>query len=301
MNLAPIVLFVYNRLWHTKKTIEALQRNDLAKESLLFIFSDGAKSKEDEKKVREVRKYIKTLSGFKEIAIVERERNYGLAQNIIDGITKVVNEYKKVIVLEDDIVVSPYFLNFMNEALEKYKDNKRVMSVSGYMFPIRTEGLPDTFFLKLVPGWGWGTWARAWKLFERNPEKQIKMLNKKQVKDFNLNGSYDFWQQLVLNYKGKLYTWAIFWYFTIYINNGLTLFPRESLVQNIGYDGSGTHCSKTDKFMTSLSAKRQMELPEITEEYKLARERLIEFFNKIKPPLYIRILSKIVPNSLKKL
>jgi len=126
------------------------------------------------------------------------------------------------------------------------------------------------------------------------------MLNKRQIRDFNLDNSYDFWQQMVLNYKGKLYTWVIFWYFSLYINNGLTLFPRESLGQNIGHDASGTHCGKTDKFMVELSSKNSWEFPEVIEENKLARERLIEHFNSIKPPLYRRVLSKVLPDGIKK-
>jgi hypothetical protein len=143
------------------------------------------------------------------------------------------------------------------------------------------------------------TWNRVWKYYERNPERQIKMLNKRQIRDFNLDNSHDFWQQMVLNYKGKLYTWAIFWYFAIYINNGLTLFPRESLVQNIGHDASGTHCGKTDKLMVELSLRNFWRFPEVIEENKLARERLIEYFNSIKPPFYRRVLSKIIPDTIK--
>jgi len=185
MIFAPIVLFTYNRPWHTRRTIEALQKNHLASESVIFIFSDGPKTEEDEPKVEEVRKFLKTIQGFKQIEIIEREKNWGLAKNIIDGVTKVVNEYGKVIVLEDDIVTSPSFLKFMNEALNRFEDKEKVMHISGYMYPIKTEGLPDTFFIKPTSCWGWATWKRAWKFFERNPQKQINSLTKDQIKDFN--------------------------------------------------------------------------------------------------------------------
>lgn len=300
MNLAPIVLFTYNRPWHTRQTIEALQKNHLASESVIFIFSDGPKTKEDEPKVEEVRKFLKTIQGFKQIEIIEREKNWGLAKNIIDGVTKVVNEYGKVIVLEDDIVTSPFFLKFMNEALNRFEDKEKVMHISGYMYPIKTEGLPDTFFIKPTSCWGWATWKRAWKFFERNPQKQINSLTKEQIKDFNLNNSYDYWSQLVLNYEGKLYTWAIFWYLSVYLNNGLSLHPRESLTKNIGTNAGGTHFkAKTKVFDVELSTKDNWDFPDIIEEHFLARKRLEEYFNRIKPPIWRRVISKVLPWEVK--
>jgi len=301
MQLAPIALFTYNRLWHTKQTVEALQNNLYVEESNLFIFSDGPKTEKDEPKVKEVREYLKTIKGFKNIEIIERDENWGLANNIIDGVTKIVNEYGRIIVLEDDIVTSPYFLKYMNEALNRYEDEERVMHISGYMYPIKTDGLPDTFFLKPTSCWGWATWKRAWKFFERNPQKQITALSKEQIKDFNLNNSYDYWAQVVLNYKGKLYTWAIFWYLSVYLRGGLSLHPRESLTKSIGADGSGTHfSSRTSIFDVELADKDSWEFPEEIVEHPLARRRLEDYFNKVKPPFWRRIASKFLAEELKK-
>jgi len=304
MALAPIVLFTYNRPWHLMQTVSALLKNSLASESEIFIFSDGSKNENDEPKVAEVRKYIKTIKGFKRIEIIERDKNWGLANNIIDGITKVVNQYGKVIVLEDDLVTSPYFLKYMNEALIKYEDIEKVMHIAGYMFPIKKEGLPDTFFLKPTTCWGWATWKRAWKFFERNPQKQITALSKEQIKDFNLNNSYDYWVQVVLNYKGKLHTWAIFWYLSVYLRGGLSLYPRDSLIKNIGTDGTGTNFPvKVDFLETDLSEKENWVFSEQIEEHPIARKRLEEYFNKIKPqikpPFWRRIASKILPAKIK--
>jgi hypothetical protein len=300
--LSPIVLFVYNRLWHTRQTIEALQKNELAGESEIFIFSDGPKKEEDISKVQGVREYVKTIKSFKKVTIIEREKNYGLATNIIDGVTKIVNKYGKIIVLEDDIVTSPYFLKYMNKALEFYEDKEKVMHISGYMYPIKTEGLPDTFFLKPTSCWGWGTWQRAWKYFERDPQKQIHLLDKEQINDFNLNNSYDYWSQVVLNYESKLYTWAIFWYLSVYLKGGLCLHPRESLAQNIGTDGSGTHLSgKTNVYDVTISYKDTWAFPVEIEENQLARKRLEEYFNSIKPPLWRRMIGKVIPTKVKKL
>ncbi len=301
MTLAPIVLFTYNRPWHTKQTVEALKKNYLASESELFIYSDGPKNEEAVARVREVREYLKTIDGFKKITIIERDRNWGLANNIIDGVTEIVNEYGKIIVLEDDLVTSPYFLRFMNEALEVYKDKEKVMHISGYMYPIRKEGLPDVFFLKPTSCWGWATWSRAWAFFEKAPDRQIKLLTKEQIKDFNLNNSYDYWNQLLLNYKGKLNTWAIFWYLSVYLKGGLSLHPRDSLVQNIGHDASGTHSGKFDIFKVDISMKEEWEFPHDIAEHHIARKRLEDYFNKIKPPLWRRMISRIVPKKVKKL
>ena len=152
MILAPITLFTYNRLWHTQQTIEALRNNELADVSELFLFSDGPKSEADREKVQSVREYLKSVTGFKKVAVVERDRNLGLAQSIISGVTEFVNKYGRVIVLEDDMLTSPFFLRFMNDALEFYKDEEKVISIHGYMYPVKAE-LPETFFLKGADCW----------------------------------------------------------------------------------------------------------------------------------------------------
>ncbi len=292
MDLAPIIFFTYNRLWHTRQTVEALQKNELASESELFIFSDGPKPG-DEEKVKEIREYLKTITGFKKVTIIEREKNWGLANNIIDGVTRIVSEYGKIIVLEDDLVTSPYFLKFMNEALEVYKDEGRVMHISGYNYPIKTDGLDDAFFLKPTSCWGWATWDRAWKYYKKDPDYYLRIFTKEMIKDFNLNGAYDYFGQIIANKKGKINTWAIFWYASVYINNGLSLHPRESLVNNIGHDATGVHCSKSDAFMVRLSLKDNWNFPTEIKENAIARKRWEEYFNSIKPSIFRRVISKL--------
>ena len=171
MLLAPIILFVYNRLRHTHITVEALQDNELANKSQLIIYSDGAQKPSDENSVKKVRQYIHSINGFKDIQIIEREKNWGLANSIIKGVTDVLKNENKVIVLEDDIVTSPFFLRFMNQALEVYEDKHKVMHISGYIFPIDKTGLPETFFYRSPSCWGWATWKRAWTHFERNVDE----------------------------------------------------------------------------------------------------------------------------------
>lgn len=294
LTLASIVLFVYKRLWHTQQTIEALKNNELAKKSTLFIFSDAPKSEKDEDAVKEVRKYIKSIKGFKEVIVIEREKNYGLAKNIIDGVTQVVNKYGKVIVLEDDIVTSPSFLKYMNEALEFYKDHEKVMHISGYIYPINSEGLPDFFFIKPTSCWGWATWKRAWQFFRKDPDFFIKLFNKKMIYDFNLSNSYNYWSQLIANKRGNLNTWAIFWYASAYIRGCLSLHPKISFTNNIGHDGSGEHCGKEDRFLWhELNESSEFVFPEIVEEHYEARKRIEEFFGSLKVPLWKRLLRKM--------
>ncbi|MDD3050795.1 MAG: glycosyltransferase [Candidatus Cloacimonetes bacterium] len=295
MNLSPIVLFVYNRPWHTRQTIEALQKNELASESELFIYSDGAKIEKDVVKVSEVRDLIKTISGFKSIKIIERDRNWGLADSIINGVTEIINRYGKIIVLEDDIVTSPYFLKFMNDALEFYKDEKKVWHISGWNYPIKTDDLDDVFLWRVMNCWGWGTWANRWVKFEKNVDKVLDSFTKEDVALFDLSNSGVFWKQVLLNKKGKLNTWAIFWYATIFINRGLCANPTISYVSNIGLDGSGMNCAEADFLSTKkLNQNKNVHFLEKLEENINAAERIsshyktnLSIWNKLRR--YLRI------------
>lgn len=252
MTVAPIALFVYNRPWHTRQTIEALQKNALAAESDLFIFSDAAKTVEKSKDVSEVRSYISGIEGFKSVTIVERKKNLGLAASIIDGVTRLCNEYGRVIVLEDDLVTSPYFLQFMNEALDVYSDTKQVMHISGSIYPIRD--LDENFFFRVPLCWGWATWDHAWQYFDKNI-KVMSNFNSKMRRAFNINNSYHYWEQLEGNKKGLIDTWFVFWYANIFLRQGLAYFPSHSLVLNIGFDGSGVHCGESQDYEVPLSKK----------------------------------------------
>ena len=223
MNLAPIVLFVYNRPWHTKQTVKALQNNDLANKSKLYIFSDAAKNDAEVENVEKVREYIKTIDGFKHITIVEREKNCGLANSIISGVTEIVNSYGKIIVLEDDLVTSKYFLSFMNGALEFYKDESKVISIHGYIYPIKSD-LPETFFIKGADCWGWATWKRGWDIFEADGKKLLDELKDKNLeKKFDINGSYAYTRMLSGQVARRNNSWAIRWYASAFLKDKLTL------------------------------------------------------------------------------
>lgn len=241
---APIALFTYNRADKTQRVVESLLKNAEAKFSDLFIFSDGPKTPEKKAGVEENRKYIHTISGFNSISIIEREKNWGLANSLIAGITEVINKYGRVIVVEDDLILSPYFLKFMNDGLEKYKDDDRVSSISGFI-PSVEEKLPNTFFLRYFECWGWATWDRAWKLLNTDTKYLLRKVRMKTY-DFNLDGSCGLYGILYCQKVGTVDSWYIRLYASFYLTGKLTLFPGHSLVSNGGMDGSGTHCRKTE-------------------------------------------------------
>lgn len=281
MNLAPIVLFTYNRYWHTKKTVEALLSNHLSDQSELIIFSDAPKNEETAKIVYEIRNYLKSINGFKCVTIIERERNYGLANNIMDGVSQIVNKFGKVIVLEDDLVTSPYFLDYMNKALDIYKDNDKVISVHGYMYPVK-EKLPETFFLKGADCWGWATWKRGWDIFDPDGEKLLQELEAKGLcKEFDFNNSFPYTKMLKDQIIGKNNSWAIRWYASAFLKDKFTLYPGISLVRNIGNDLSGTHFEDSKVYDVTLEDKRISEFAAYVEETKIAKKSISNYFKMI--------------------
>jgi hypothetical protein len=279
MNLAPIILFTYNRLSHTKQTIDALKKNKLAKNSELFIYSDGGKDEESWNKVNKIRQYLESIVGFKNISLIKRDVNIGLAQNIIDGVTKIVNKYGKIIVLEDDIVTSPYFLNFMNDSLNFYENISKVWHISGWNYPISNENLKDSFLWRTMNCWGWATWKDRWNNYEKNPQKLIESFSKKNIYEFNLDNATNFWEQVEKNYNKQMNTWAIFWYTTIFKNQGLCLNPTQSFVENIGFDGTGTNTGCRDNYSSNLSRQNyQIKFEKNLIENKTATDRIKLFY-----------------------
>jgi hypothetical protein len=291
-DLAPIVLFIYNRPFHTKQTIEALQKNNLANQSELFIFSDNAKNKSDQLNVDKVRTYIKTIDGFKSINIIFRKKNFGLADSIIDGVTKIVNEYGKIIVLEDDLVTSPYFLQFMNDNLRAYEDNLEVASIHGYIYKIKN--LPEVFFIKGADCWGWATWKNRWDVFEPDGLKLLKKLKSKGLKkEANFNNTFNYTKMLEDQINGKNNSWAIRWYISTFLKDMLTLYPGRSLVQNIGFDSSGYHSGTTDLFSVYMNdSNASYDKIEVIEDID-SRKKFEVFFKSTKGTWPQRIKSKI--------
>ena len=247
--IAPVILFVYNRPLHTKRTLQALNYNIIADRTKIIIFSDAAKTPQDEEKVIEVRQIIRQQYHFKEVEIKERTYNMGLAQSIIEGVSTTVEKYGKCIVLEDDIITSRYFLQYMNDALCIYENEDKVMAVSGSCWLSDTEKrlLPETFLLPWFNCWGWATWKRAWKIYEKDCDKLCNNTTSETIRRINVNGSENFWDQVLQNKKKIINTWAIFFFVNIVKNNGLVLYSRKDLCRNIGLDGSGVNCIVGDE------------------------------------------------------
>lgn len=256
MNYAPILVFVYNRPEHTRQCLASLQQNMLAKESDLFIYSDAAKVQESKEKVAEVRKFIHSIEGFKSVTIIERDINSGLAKSIISGVTDAVNKFGKVIVVEDDLVLSPYFLQFMNDALEIYKDEPKVGHIQACDY-IQDDRLPYTFLIKWTGSWGWATWDRAWKFFNSDGKTLLKQLEKRNLtKEFDFNNKYGYTRMLRRQIKGKNSSWAIRWNASLFLNDILSLNVGRSLVKNLGFDGSGTNAGGGGLYSSVLYMNR---------------------------------------------
>jgi len=291
---APIVLFAFNRPWHTQQTVDALLKNAEAKDSDLIVFSDGPKDEVSAQEVVEVRQYLRSIKGFKSICIMERESNLGLAENIISGVTEVVNEFGRVIVLEDDLVTSPYFLKYMNDALSFYEDDERVISTHGYNYPIPELSRP--FFLKGADCLGWGTWKRGWDLFERDGAKLLQELKSRNLLSrFDFFGAYPYTAMLKGQIKGKNQSWAVRWYASALLQDKLTLYPGKTLVRHIGAD-SGTHCKSggMDALESDVS-ENPVDLSTVqVEEDAKAVAAIAGFFRGIRIPLHKRLMRKIV-------
>jgi hypothetical protein len=310
--LAPIILFVYNRPWHTRQTLDSLKHNSLADQSVLYIYADGPReveTLEQLNEIKEVRKLIREQKWCKIVHIIESKINYGIATSMINGITDIVNQYGKIIVLEDDLVLSPGFLSYMNEALDLYVSEERVMHISGYMVPTRHK-LQETFFVHTSTCWGWGTWARSWKHFNSNSIELLKnILQSGDVPKFNLNNPFylDLLKQNAelekivhgteLNRNSLKWNWDICWYASVFLRKGLCLHPRKSLVRNIGHDGTGVHCKKDWRSKRyskqSISKGLKVKAIELTESKTGIAQIEAFHFSTRNPSLYLRISEKI--------
>ncbi|ULH30169.1 glycosyltransferase family 2 protein [Leptospira weilii] len=281
MKLAPIALFVYNRPEHTKRTIDSLSRNDNADQSELFVFCDGPKSNSNMDKIKEVRSIVKKVAGFKKVVVYEKETNAGLSKSIILGVTELVEKYGEVIVLEDDMVTSKYFLTYLNHGLEYYKNVDRVVSIHAYRLPFVVE-TPETYFLRGADCWGWATWKRGWDLFEADGRKLLnKLISENLIYEFDMQGSYPYTTMLKDQIAGKNDSWAIRWHASTFLQNKLTLYPARSLVFNIGLDASGTHCDVTNEYDVDLSLSPiRIEKIKIEEDVKV-RNLYRDYFRKL--------------------
>lgn len=248
-------MFTYCRLANTKETVEHLLRNEEAKYSDLVIYSDAPKNERAEEGVKNTREFIHSISGFKSIKIIEREKNMGLANSIVDGVTSVVNQFGRVIVLEDDLSVSPYFLKYMNEGLERYEDRKDIASIHGYIYPVKAK-MPEALLIKGADCWGWATWKRAWDVFCFDAKSLYQQIvESHREKEFDFNYSYPYMDMLKRQIDGSAGSWAICWYASAFLKDMYTLYPGQSLVQLNDIVGNGaTHGSTPIAYLVDVKS-----------------------------------------------
>ena len=251
MNLAPIVLFVYNRPWHTEQTLNALALNNHADKSVLYIYCDGPKkdaSEESLKKINEVRQLVKAKKWCKEVIVIENDINLGLANSVIKGVTEVIEKHGSAIVLEDDIITGTYFLKFMNEGLAAYKNDHKVFGVSGFKYPSTKKIEKSTYFLPISSSWSYATWSNRWSNVNFKGNELLNEIENKNLKKKINFGGYPFYEMLLNQVNGKVDSWAIRFYASMFLNKSMFLFPNTSLVKNIGFDASGAHCVEENFF-----------------------------------------------------
>lgn len=293
-SFAPIALFVYNRPQHTERTLKFLKQNELAAESRLFIFSDGPKTGDDADKVKMVRDLLKTVDGFKSVEVIERKQNMGLADSVIAGVSRLVKDYKQVIVFEDDLITSPYTLNYFNDALNRYRNEERVMHIGAYMYHLKENTLPESFFYRAATSWGWATWDRAWQHFEPSIDTLMGQFDAKKRTAFSIDHTMNFWKQMLDFKSGKNNSWAIRWYASIFLKNGLTLNPAHSLVNNIGHDGTGVHSGINDIYNVIIHPRPITKFPEDIKENTAAYHAIRQFLSTRKGSLWQRLKRYIV-------
>jgi len=288
MKAAPIALFVYNRPAHTMRTIEALQKNDLAAASDLYVFADGPKANtpaRDLLNIEKVRSMVSGISGFRSVNLIFSEVNKGLSRSLTGGINKIFEKEESLVIVEDDILTSRYFLSFCNEALDKYKDDEKVMGISGYTYPVEKKG-NQAYFLRTGACWGWATWRHAWQQFSFDAVAHLEEIKSRNlVEKFDFDGTAAYYKMLHHQVQGKIDSWAICWYASIFLAGGLVLFPSQSLTINTGMDGSGTHYKKNqeaaqvDKDFTG--ERREWNWPAIVEADPEMKSKLNKYFSRV--------------------
>jgi hypothetical protein len=254
--MAPILLFTYNRLDTLQKTVEALKQNPLSADSSLYIFSDGPKREAHASAVASVRSYLRTINGFASVNIIESPVNKGLARSIIDGVSQIISRFGKAIILEDDLITSPNFLSFMNQALDFYEKNPKVFNVSGFSFPIKTLGPDSVYFTMRASSWSWATWADRWSLIDWEVKDYADFRkNRKDRRHFRKMGS-DLTLMLDRQMRGDIDSWAIRWTYHQFRRQLYTACPVISKVENIGYqEGATNTLDRAGRFKTLLDVK----------------------------------------------
>ncbi len=266
--LAPVVLFCYKRLDTLIQTVEALKKNFLAPDSELYVFSDAAKNDVDKIEVDKVRSYVNAIEGFKSLTVYEATENMGLANSIIQGVSKIFLDHEKIVVLEDDLVTSANFLNFMNEGLIRFNASPSVFSISGYSFNLNKNNQSEFYFLNRGWSWGWSTWKNRWDRVDWNVSDYERFSVDRESKRLFAKGGSDLNQMLKKQMNGDLDSWAIRWFYAQFKEKGLTLYPKISKIRNVGFGMNSTHTRGSSKrYIPIFEAQNNVhfEFPRITE------------------------------------
>ena len=304
--LSPIILFTYNRLELTKKTIKHLIMNTESNNSVIYIFSDAEKSFSEKHKVQEVRDYLKKVKGFKKINLIERKKNFGLAKNIIQGTTEIINIYGRGIVLEDDLLTSENFLSYMNQGLDYYKDRDDIFSLTGFSSDLTSLSKlnSDAYLSYRSNSWGWATWQNQWETIDWGVKDYKKFIKDRiKVRKFN-RGGIDLSRMLKQYQEGRNNSWAIRWTYSMFKQNKYCIHPKYSKIQNIGFGNDATHCTGIDIYNTKLDDGNQKKF-NFTDDIKpkkiIANE--IKYKYSYRNKIIMKILNKflIYENILKKL
>ncbi len=255
--LPVIAFFVYNRPEHTQVTLNRLMKNISSKKYNIYIFSDGPKKLKDEINVNKVRNFINKIKYFNKIKIIKQKKNLGLSKSLKNALNYLFSFNDKVIILEDDIFTNKYFLNYMNDALNYFENKDYVGSVSGYSF---TDQMPSDYKKNTYLGyrhssWGWGTWKHVWNTINWDKKWINRQSKKKNFNNaFNIGGN-DMFHILQEQIKGNIDSWSIIFDLNCFINNKFCVCPKKSLVQNIGFDGSGIHCKEDTSVFDNYNSK----------------------------------------------
>ena len=296
MHLSPVVIFAFNRPKHLSRLLDSLSQNMEFAESELYIYVDGPRNNADLKLVEETREVAKQFSGVNVKSLVIREENLGLGKSLKTGVTELLFKHDKVIVLEDDLIVTDFFLKYMNTGLNKYQHESRVASIHGYCFGF-DEPIREPFFLKGADCLGWATWKDRWQSIDWDPKALMaKIKEQSLIREFNLDGSHSYYSALEGESKKGFHSWAIYWHASMFSQGRLTLFPGTSLIEYAGADGSGTHVvENSDFWKTEISVESDWKFPEIISESVAAREQIIGYYNRIFPklPLIGRLIRRI--------
>lgn len=297
----PVAIFGYNRPQYISLLLETLARCARLNECQIYIYCDAAKGSEQEAAVEESRRVVRAWAEKSNAVVIEREENYGLARSIVTAVTELCEKFGRVIVLEDDLQVSPDFIDYMLQALDRYADESQIYQISGYMFRVGHPAQPDAFFAPMTTSWGWATWDRAWRIFDWNATGAVEQLTDPQIRRrFNLDDSITYDVMLRQRLAGQNSSWAILWWWAVFRAGGLVLHPRKSLVWTGGFDDSGTHnraATEVPQDALKLFAERRLPpsitLPEKVMSDEVAFNRIKDFRRKLqRPPRTIGALAR---------